>query len=107
MLINNYGNMIFLKYFVFFSATLSSSCKDGSVRLINGTSSNDGQIEVCVNGIWGGVCDDNWSQVEANLVCNQLGHTCEGKYTSSDLECIHYILYTSICLKYVHYYICL
>lgn len=43
------------------------------VQLVGGSSSLEGRIEIFHNGIWGTVCDDYFGQVDAQVVCNQLG----------------------------------
>ena len=52
---------------------LSAACEHGAVQLANGTYSFEGRLEVCVNGLWGTICDVNWSGTESGVVCNQLG----------------------------------
>ena len=48
-------------------------CENGEVRLVNGTVSNEGRVEVCFHNRWGTVCDDNWNSDNARVICKQLG----------------------------------
>lgn len=52
---------------------------EGAVRLIDGFVDNEGRVEVCLNGVWGAVCDDGWDQTDSHVVCGQLGHPELGK----------------------------
>ncbi len=56
------------------SATAARDQKHG-VRLVNGNSDNEGRLEVFHDGEWGSVCDGNFTNVEAQVVCRQLGYT--------------------------------
>ncbi|XP_061163025.1 A disintegrin and metalloproteinase with thrombospondin motifs adt-1-like [Saccostrea echinata] len=44
-----------------------------NIRLIGGTSDTEGRVEVFYNSYWGTVCDDNFDDKEAAVVCHMLG----------------------------------
>ena len=51
----------------------SFMCNNREVRLVDGSSSNEGTVLYCNNAEWGTVCDDGWKRNNSLVVCRQLG----------------------------------
>lgn len=78
---------------------LASSCVDGAVRLMKKDQVDqlEGRVEICVNNIWGTVCDRGFNKDEADVICRQLDKNggFEGLCRSNDL-CVCCYLTTGI-----------
>ena len=41
---------------------------------MDGSTPNEGRVEICIDNQWGTVTDDGWSSNDAKVVCQQLGY---------------------------------
>ena len=53
---------------------LIAECNESEVKLVDGASTEDGRVVICVNGLWGSVCHNNWDDYDAGVLCQQLGY---------------------------------
>ena len=49
------------------------------VRLVHGGSPTEGVVEICFGGKWGSVCNNDWDESDAAVVCGQLGFSRQGE----------------------------
>ena len=55
-------------------------CVEGDVMLVNGSSQSEGTVMVCYNSTYSTICDHSWDELDASVVCNQLGLSNGCKY---------------------------
>ena len=86
---NNYDNIIILR--ILYDTAL---CSDGDVRVI-GETENDvkdgrlrGRVEVCLGGRYGTICDEEFSGLDASVVCRQLSQSPYGNSVSTNSICL-------------------
>ena len=46
---------------------------DLDIRLVNGPSDAEGRVEIRYNDIWGTICNDNFDDNDALVLCKMLG----------------------------------
>ncbi|KYM87355.1 Lysyl oxidase like protein 3 [Atta colombica] len=57
--------------------------QEGALKLTGGENGEyEGNVEILHNGKWGSICDDEWDDFEASVVCKQLGYNGAIKATT-------------------------
>ena len=58
----------------------------GQLRIVNGTYSNQGHLQVYCYGQWGTVCGDLFKATHANIACRELGYSDYSHYNYAPIE---------------------
>ena len=51
-----------------------SNCTDYDVQLVDGPSLNEGRLLMCINGVWGTLCNSGINYNDARVICHDLGY---------------------------------
>ena len=61
----------------FHLAVSAELCSDeGAVKLVNGSTANEGRVEICLYGQWSTACGSSWGLPEARVTCREQGFNC-------------------------------
>ena len=73
-----YMYMYLYTFFATEKGIIPDNCKHGEIRLVGSTQEYEGNVEVCINGVWSFICDIGWSTNDAKVACTQAGYPGPG-----------------------------
>ena len=73
VIVSNTTYLTHTEYYIIL-ITDPGECTDGEVRLADGVIEQEGRPEVCINGVWGSICQWSWSTTDGYVFCNSLGY---------------------------------
>ena len=69
-------------------------CTTGELRLAGSNIANEGRVEICMDNLWGTVCDDSWGSADATVVCLQLGFSAESENSALSKNFLPHLVYS-------------
>ena len=84
-------------------------CANGQLRLAGGNIVNEGRVEICMNNVWGTVCDNSWGTTDATVVCLQLGYSMQGQNqpwtstSSSKVIFVYFVITDAVAFSSAHF----
>lgn len=102
---SKYHYYIYVSCIHLFIMIIITACSNGDIRLSAGRNGSEGRVEICSGGTWGTVCDNFWNNVDAQIVCNQLGFVRTGKLCQRIVYSIPSCDFFGRCHCY-HYFCC-
>ena len=70
-------------------AQAQTTCTDNEIDLVRGKNESEGSVQICHENQWRSVCDDDWNDNCAGVVCRQIGHATGTATTGSHFGAIH------------------
>ena len=58
--------------------TFDMECSFGDVRLFGGETESEGRVEICVHGLWTTICDEEFEDADALVICREVGFSPKG-----------------------------
>ena len=55
-------------------AITHSNCTDYDVQLVDGPNHNEGRVLICINEVWGTLCNSGIHYNDARVICHELGY---------------------------------
>ena len=56
---------------MYYCYSIPAVCAENDVQLVAGRTEYEGRVEFCEGGQWKTICDEEWGDEEARVVCRQ------------------------------------
>lgn len=81
---------------------MTGSCLEGDVRLVSLAGYDRfqefvfGEVQICLNSLFGSVCDTSWGNQDASVICRQMGFSPLGNNYSNMWMYVYFIMLVCI-----------